>query len=103
MINKISNFCSDLPPYFVSRNNFHDCRRTAALPEKRRSLNGSKKAMLFTPHTKSSSPGTVRIIIIPVHNLSLVCKWARLLGALKYASSIILLVDVSPCTPEMLR
>lgn len=103
MINKISNFSSDLPPYFVSRNNFHDCRRTSALSEKMQSLNRSRKAVLFMPHTESSSTGTVGIIIISVHNLSLVCKWVRLLGALKYTSGIILLVDASPCTPEMLR
>lgn len=102
MINKISNFSSDPPPYFVNRKSFDDCRRTSALPKKRQSLNRSRKAMLFMPHTESSSTGTVGIMITPVHNLSLVCKWARLLGALKYASNI-LLVDASPCTLEMLR
>lgn len=58
--------------------------------------------MLFMPHAENSSTGTAGIIIIPVHNLSLVCKRVRLLGALKYASSVILQVDASPCTPEML-
>jgi len=83
MINKISNFSSDLPPCFVRRNNFHDRRRTSALPEKRQSLHRSRTAMLFMPHTENCSTGIAGIIPIPVHNLSLVCKWARLPGVLK--------------------
>lgn len=43
MMNKISDFSSDLPPYFVSRNNFHDGRRTPALPERGSHATGVEK------------------------------------------------------------
>lgn len=100
MINKISNFSSDLPPQFATRNNSHDCRRIWAPPEEGKSLHRSRKAMLLTPCAESSRAGTVRITTLTVHNLSLVCKRDRLLTALKDAPSSI---HVPPCILEMLR